>query len=90
MRHTLEVPDALYETLELLARRGQTPEDLLLAALRQLVQGDAQTGPRRDQSPAPDPIAPFIGAFTFGIGDLAERHDTYLAEELGDRRDAAR
>jgi hypothetical protein len=40
-----------------------------------------------DSAPAEDPIAEFIGAFSFGVGDLAERHDHYLAAEAMDPHD---
>lgn len=87
MSHTVQVPDDIYARLAAVARqRGKTPEELLLEWAADVAeQAERQTIPAEPEiGPDHDPIAPFIGAFTFGVGDLAEQHDTYLAEAYAD------
>lgn len=86
MSHTVLVPDVLYEQLaERAGRQGRTAEELFLAWVREraaLEEQEANTMAEFD--PTHDPIASFIGAFSFGVGDLAEHHDWYLAQEALD------
>lgn len=82
MSQNVAVPDDLYAKLAAYAERhGQTPERVLLDAVTETLQQDQQRSStaRDDDEADTDPIAPFIGAFTFGVGDLAEHHDKYLA-----------
>lgn len=89
MSHALNVPDELYSKFaEYAAERGQTADELLLAYMRGLVE-ISQSGRASEAIViTEDPLAPFIGAFTFGVGDLAENHDQYLAQSPADSRDA--
>lgn len=94
MSHSIQLPDDLYEQIALRARQqGQTPDELLIAWLREHThqeQPSRQDSPDQDlpdYDPAHDPIARFIGAFAFGVGDLATNHDRYLAEEATDTHD---
>ncbi|MGH2501056.1 MAG: hypothetical protein ACRDID_00935 [Ktedonobacterales bacterium] len=43
-----------------------------------------QETPEVVYDPTTDPLAPFIGALHSGTPDLAERHDSYLAEAYED------
>lgn len=85
MSQALYVPDDLYRRLVEVARaRGQSAEDLLRAILTDAIEHENRenvltTQSSHGQEPPEDPLAPFIGAFHFGVGDLAAHHDTYLA-----------
>lgn len=77
MRHTVEAPEALYRKIAARAQRtGQAPEDLLLALVEDATRREAEERalPLPEGAPAADPIAPFIGSFEFGTGDVAKRH----------------
>jgi antitoxin component of RelBE/YafQ-DinJ toxin-antitoxin module len=68
---TLQIPDDLYQPLTQVAdKMGQTPEELILKYLTQVVQVQA----------ANDPIEKFIGAFNGDVPDWLERHDDYLGQ----------
>lgn len=85
MSQALYVPDELYQQLVEVARaRGQSADDLLRAILTDMIEREniEAAQPSSDQEPVEDPLAPFIGAFHFGVGDLAVRHDAYLAQAL--------
>lgn len=82
MSHTVEVPEKLFREVAARAQRtGQAPEELLLALVEDGMrrEADASTPISPEDAPINDPIAPFIGAFEFGRGDVAERHDYYLS-----------
>lgn len=84
MSQALYLPDDLYQRLvEAARRRGQSADDLLRAILTDVIDrenaGDAQS-PKKPE-PQEDSLAQFIGAFHFGVGDLASCHDTYLAQD---------
>lgn len=89
MSMKIEVPDDLYAKVASYAKRhGQTPEQVLLASVAEVLQQDQQIPTAGgEEDPDIDPIAPFIGTFTFGRGDLAEHHDAYLAESSSDASD---
>jgi hypothetical protein len=85
----LDVPDDLYRRLEeMAARRGQSPDGLVLAIVDREVRV-ADNGHTADgvavgkYDPQADPLSRFIGMIN-GPGDLAERHDEYLADEYAD------
>ena len=91
---SLQLPDDLYAELATEAQKlGQSPDQLILAYLRDSLKHTplreaASSPPARriiaGYDPANDPLARFIGAFPTKEGDLAERHDEYLAEAYGD------
>jgi hypothetical protein len=85
MGHAIQVPDELYDKLAAYAKdHGHTPEDLVVAWVADVVrQAGSQRTPDSVET-AEDPIAPFIGAFRFGVGDLGKNHDRYLAEAYED------
>lgn len=93
MRQTIDVPDDLYKKLVSYAERhGQTPERVLLDYIGEVVQehDHLSTPGDRCNPEGDDPIASYIGAFHFGVGDLAENHDSYLAEGYAqDTRDGS-
>jgi len=87
MDHIFHIPDDLYfEIAAYAAQRGQTPDALIIALIREgirLLKQEESTGPihKASYDPAHDPLAPFIGAFDSG-GDNSgwiERHDEYFA-----------
>jgi hypothetical protein len=81
MSRALYLPDDLYQRLvEVAHGRGQSADDLLRAILTDaIVHENAGTAQLPDEhEPREDPLAQFIGAFHFGVGDLAARHDAYL------------
>jgi predicted transcriptional regulator len=68
---TLQIPDALYQPLTQVAdKMGQTPEELILKYLSQVVR----------EQVANDPIEEFIGAFKSDTPDWLEHHDDYLGQ----------
>ena len=72
MSHVLNVPDDLYSKFaEYAARYGQTVDELLLAYMRGLVEISQSGRASETTVSAEDPLAPFISAFTFGVGDLS-------------------
>lgn len=82
MSQALYMPDELYQRLVEVARaRGQSPDELLRALLSEVIESENNVAiqPPNGQDSPGDPLAPFIGAFHFGVGDLAARHDAYLA-----------
>lgn len=84
MSQALYVPDDLYQQLVEVARaRGQSAEEMLRAILAEGIERENVVAAQSSeaQEPLEDPLAPFIGAFHFGVGDLAARHDAYLAVE---------
>jgi hypothetical protein len=67
----LQIPDDLYQPLTQVAgKRGQTPEELILNYLAQVVQEQVTN----------DPIEEFIGAFNSNVPDWLEHHDDYLGQ----------
>jgi hypothetical protein len=69
----LQIPDNLYQPLAQVAgRRGQTPEELILNYLTQVVQDQVTD----------DPIEEFIGAFNSTVPDWLDRHDDYNASSI--------
>lgn len=88
MSYVFQVPDDLYKELaEYASERGQTVDELLLAYVRQAIDHERNRETGTADEGALDPLAPFIGAFTFGVGDLAENHDQYLAQSYMDSAD---
>jgi len=91
MSHAFQVPDEIYtEIATYAARRGQTPDALLIELVTEGVETLKQvqsTTPVYEASydPAYDPLAPFIGAFDSGDDDHGwiERHDEYFAGDGG-------
>jgi hypothetical protein len=87
MSHIFQVPDEIYtEIAAYAARRGQTPDALLMALVMggvELLKRVESTAPAHEASydPAHDPLAPFIGAFDSGDEDPGwiEQHDAYFA-----------
>jgi hypothetical protein len=68
----LEIPDDVYKVLTDIARHeGKTPEEMS-------AQWVATTVERIQH----DPVERFIGAFSSGVPDWADRHDEYLGEAL--------
>ena len=93
MSHTVQVPDELYDKLASYARdQGTTPDDMLIAWAGEIVRREEQRQARQEESEdvISDPIAPFIGAFTFGVGDLAEQHDSYLSESYANTHESGK
>jgi hypothetical protein len=85
MSYTFQVPDELYERLEeYAARRGQTPDELLLAYIEEIARQAEGGQPGQQSVVGEDPLLPFVGAFVFGVRDLAEHHDHYLAQAYVD------
>lgn len=87
MSHAIHVPDERYDRLLAYAKQQrQSPEDMVLAWVTEVVQHEDQLAAREhgEDGPTYDPIAPFIGAFAFGVQDLAEEHDQYLADAAAD------
>jgi hypothetical protein len=84
MSHFFQVPDDIYkEIATYAAKRGQTPDALLIALLEedvdQLRQTDAMAAIRNaPYDPAHDPLAPFIGRFDDDDLDWIEKHDEYF------------
>jgi hypothetical protein len=87
MSHSFQVPDDLYtELATYAARRGQSPDvllmDLVKEGVEQLKQTDSMAALRKiPYDPAHDPLAPFIGAFDSGNDEPGwiERHDEFFA-----------
>lgn len=83
MSQALYVPDDLYQQLVEVARaRGQSAEEMLREIVTDAIEREIVVPARSTvgNEPEEDPLAPFIGAFHFGVGDLAARHDAYLTE----------
>lgn len=86
MSHIFQLPDDIYrEIATYAAKRGQTPDALLMTFLEecvdQLKQTDAMAAVRNiPYDPAHDSLAPFIGKFETNSKDLdwIERHDEYF------------
>jgi hypothetical protein len=86
MSHIVQVPDDIYrEIATYAAKRGQTPDALLMSLLEegvdQLKQTDAMAAIRNvPYDPAHDPLAPFIGRFEEDCDDFdwIDRHDEYF------------
>ena len=104
MSHSFQVPDDLYtELATYAARRGQSPDvllmDLVKEGVEQLKQTDSMAALRKiPYDPAHDPLAPFIGAFDSGNDEPGwiERHDEFFAgrveggERYGNKRERFR
>ncbi|HKF37965.1 MAG TPA: hypothetical protein VKB35_13805 [Ktedonobacteraceae bacterium] len=100
MSHSFQVPDDLYtELATYAARRGQSPDVLLMNLVKdgveQLKQTDSMAALRKGPyDPAHDPLASFIGAFDSGNEEPGwiERHDEFFAgtgegsERYGNKR----
>ena len=85
MSHIFQLPDELYERLQAYAaRRGKTVDELLLAYAEEIARQPEGSESGTQSVSEVDPLAPFIGAFKFGVGDLAEHHDRYLAQAYAD------
>jgi hypothetical protein len=89
MSQAIHIPDELYERLREYARRqASTPDDVVADWIARLgmpaAAENGHTEPQAATQAVPDPLAPFIGTFRFGVGDLAEKHDEYLAEAHAD------
>jgi hypothetical protein len=70
----LELPEDIYESLVRSANQtGQQPEELAVQWLQ-----------AASQNAVDDPLEPFIGAFTSGIPDLADRHDENLGKTIAE------
>lgn len=87
MSHVFRLPDDIYSEIATYAeQRGQTPDALLIALVKegveQLKNTDKMAAIRKvNYDPANDPLAPFIGALTGGEDDPGwiERHNEYFA-----------
>ncbi len=82
MSHSFQVPDDLYtELATYAARRGQSPDvllmDLVKEGVEQLKQTDSMAALRKiPYDPAHDPLAPFIGAFDSGNDERGSAMNT--------------
>jgi hypothetical protein len=76
MAHTLslEIPDDIYNLLAQTAEQTQQPLEEL--AIEWLTKAGQQI--------AVDPLDKYIGAFTGGMPDWADRHDEYIGASLMD------
>ena len=90
MEHSLVIPEKLYVDFAAYALgQGKTPDQALLDLVREAVEHQEQVETTKqaqanNEVEQPDPIAAFIGAFTFDSSDVAEQHDQYLAEAYAD------
>ena len=93
MEHTTLIPEDLYTDFAAYAQHhGKSPDEALLELVRDVVEHEEQVEPTShvhsdNGMSAPDPLAPFIGAFTFDRRDVAEKHDQYLAEAYADNHE---
>ena len=94
MNHTIQLPEAVYQTIAAYAaRHGQTPEEAIASwagHIENLPGGGAPPPAKggaeeRVNNPAFDPWAGFRGITTALSPDSVERHDAYIAEESLDR-----
>lgn len=66
----LELPDPTYEQLTKKAKkRGQTPEQFILAWVENITQGDD------------DPLLYLAGIFEASVTDISDRHNEYFGEQ---------
>ncbi|HEY0070727.1 MAG TPA: hypothetical protein VGE04_12245 [Chloroflexia bacterium] len=79
MTHTLqlEIPEDIYNLLE--QRAEQTKQPLEELAIQWLAKAS--------QDFADDPLDKYIGAFTSGVPDWADKHDEYIGASLMDTHD---
>ncbi|GAP99632.1 hypothetical protein [Leptolyngbya sp. NIES-2104] len=76
MKITIDLPEALQQTLIHQAAQTQTtPEQLIIQALNQYLQPATSTN-------ATDQLLSLIGTLDLGTTDLAENHDQYIGEAL--------
>jgi hypothetical protein len=86
MSHIFQVPDDIYgEIVTYAAKRGLTPENLLMTLLEEGVDQLKQTDSMRaiqkvPYDPAHDPLAPFIGRYEIDTEDFdwIDQHDKYF------------
>ncbi len=90
MSHVFQIPDEIYDEIAAYAaQRGQTPDDLFMTLVTEVVtllkRVEATTAVHKARfDPAHDPLAPFIGAFDSGDDSgWIERHDEYFAGNGG-------
>ncbi|MBI1830252.1 MAG: hypothetical protein HYR84_02235 [Planctomycetes bacterium] len=69
---TIEIPDAVFAYLQQRAKQlGKTPEVVAAQCIEVSVV-----------PPEDDPLLKWMGAFSSGPGDAAERHDYYIGDAL--------
>jgi hypothetical protein len=77
MQITIDLPEALQQTLiDQAAHNQTTPEQLILAALTQKFL------PPSAPDLTNDPLFQLAGSITANIPDLAENHDYYIGQAL--------
>ncbi|OLP19391.1 hypothetical protein BST81_06505 [Leptolyngbya sp. 'hensonii'] len=77
MQITIDLPEALQQTLIHQAAQNQTtPEQIILATLTQKFL------PQSVPDLANDPLFQLAGSITSNIPDLAENHDYYIGQAL--------
>jgi len=76
MQITIDLPEALQQTLIHQAAQNQTtPEQLIIQALNQYLQTATTTN-------ATEQLLSLIGTLDLGTTDLAENHDQYIGDAL--------
>lgn len=86
----LDIPDDLYQRLaEMADRRGQSPDELVLAIVDREVRvadnGQAiDNAPVAQYDPQADPLARFAGIFASDEPGWADRHDAVFGGESTD------
>ncbi|WP_008313404.1 hypothetical protein [Leptolyngbya sp. PCC 6406] len=76
MQITIDLPEALQQTLIHQATQNQTtPENLIIQVLNQYLQPAIATADT-------DQLLSLIGTLDLGTTDLAENHDEYIGEAL--------
>ena len=78
MQITIDLPEALQQTLIDQATQNQTTPEQLIIQL--LTQNLIPTTPSHDL--ANDPLFQLAGSITSNIPDLAENHDDYIGQAL--------
>lgn len=89
MSHVFQIPDDIYmELVTYAAQRGENPDALLMAFVKEGVEQLKHTESmvaihKASYNPADDPLAAFVGAFDSGSDDPGwiERHDEYFARD---------
>ncbi|RYG69679.1 hypothetical protein EON80_09335 [bacterium] len=82
---TLEVPEDVYTSVQQLAL--EAGEDVNDFCLRHL-QADIEKEKRR-KAITEDPFWKAAGSLESGVPELAERHDSYLADSIADNHENA-